>query len=162
MQRNLAIIACGIAVGLMIAAGLWAAPSKAYSPLDRIFYWSFVVFAVGLAELFVLLVVLTIRGKLDLTQVFKDKEQIQPDGKDTIEKLKQATVSLSRLQAFLWTLVVMIVFFHAAATHPGEGIPTIPPEILLVMGISGAVYLAGKHLSVQNAAPPPPADGGDK
>ncbi len=148
---NWMVVPCVVAVGVMVAAGIWATPEKSMSALDRIFFWSFVVFAIGLAELFVVLIVLTILGKLQLTQVFRDKEHL---------KVKEATLSLSRLQAFLWTLVVMTVFFHSAATHPGEGIPTIPPEILLLMGISGAVYLAGKHLSVQNAAPPSAAKGG--
>ena len=126
IQLRWTVAGCVVAVGLMVLAGLWGAPRTIQSPLDRIFYWSFVVFAVGLAELFVLLIVLTILGRLDLTQVFRDKEHLKLSAK--AETLKQATVSLSRLQAFLWTLVVMTVFLHSAATHPADGIPTVPPR----------------------------------
>jgi hypothetical protein len=49
----------------------------------------------------------------------------------------------------MWTLVVMTVYFHAAVTKPGRDIPTLPPEMLLVMGISAAVYLAGKEANVR-------------
>jgi hypothetical protein len=152
-----AVAASVTAVAIMLVAGVWASPAAGSSPLDRVFFWSFVVFAVGLSELFVLLVVMAIRGHVDLTQVFRDKERVKtPHGASAWER---TTLSLSRLQAFLWTLVVMTVFFHRAVRHPEAGIPTIPPEMLLAMGISGAVYLAGKHLSVQHATQELPDEG---
>lgn len=53
----------------------------------------------------------------------------------------------------LWTLIVMIVYFHEAVSRePGSGLPTIPPELLTVMGISGAVYLTSKQMDRKKGA----------
>jgi hypothetical protein len=150
---------------LMIGfVAVWADPGKARaSPVERIFLWTFLIFSVGLAELFLLFVGLTILGRIDLTKAFEDKDRDATEGAlpARSEARLGAVVSLSRLQAFLWTLIVMCVFFHAAV-KAGGAIPTIPPELLLVMGISGAVYLAGKEVNVRGsdsgqARPPPPA-----
>ena len=129
---------------------------------DRILFCSFVVFAVGLAELFLLLIALAVLGKIQLAAVFQDKENLPLDAggsKDQESRFVRAvagrgTVSLSRLQAFLWTLVVMTTYFHRAVTHQGEGLPSIPADLLLVMGISSAVYLTSKQMGVQRQMAP--------
>jgi hypothetical protein len=171
------------AVGLMLAVGAKADPGTG-KLADRILIWAFVVFAVGLSELFVLFVVSAIRGRIDLTRVFLDKlvdvppaqaseapisaPALPPAGSSSAiepadpgaEKQpppprahpsgggedSKPTVSLSRLQAFAWTLVVMIVYFHRVVTNETGELPAIPPELLMVMGISGAVYLTSKEM----------------
>jgi hypothetical protein len=55
------------------------------------------------------------------------------------------------MQAFLWTLVIMVVWFHKAVLDGHGELPAMPSELLLVMGISGAVYLAGKELATRDA-----------
>ena len=155
------------AVGLMLAVGAKADPGgKEF--VDRILIWAFVVFTVGLSELFLLFVVAAILGRIDLSQAFLDKSLEQPqtpvsttvtdtDAPTAAEAIPvdpaapagpaAAGVSLSRLQAFAWTLVVMIVYFHRVVASRGSGeLPTIPAELLMVMGISGAVYLTSKQM----------------
>jgi hypothetical protein len=62
----------------------------------------------------------------------------------------------------MWTLIVMIVYFHQAVSNQQSTLPSLPPELLMVMGISGAVYLASKGISTAKAAKPPepPEPGG--
>ncbi|HET9233942.1 MAG TPA: hypothetical protein VFP10_07375 [Candidatus Eisenbacteria bacterium] len=126
-------------LGSMFLFGNYADPGAKYSFVDRVLTWTFVVFAVGSAELFVLLVILSIMGRLDIADAFRDK--IGTDAG------KSPAVSLSRLQAFLWTLLVMIVFFHRVVKNGSENLPTIPVELLMVMGISSAVYLTSKEMN---------------
>jgi hypothetical protein len=119
---------------------------------DKVLFGSFVVFAVGLAELFLLLIALTVMGRINLARAFQDKRDL-PDSKDDSEAARyvravvgRGSVSLSRLQAFLWTLVVLTTYFHRAVTDQSDQLPSIPPDLLLVMGISGAVYLTSKQI----------------
>jgi hypothetical protein len=75
----------------------------------------------------------------------------QPDATAAVSKF---TVSLSRLQAFMRTLVIMIVYFHrVVANKEASTSPVLPPELLMVIGISGAVYLTSKQMDLP-AAPP--------
>jgi len=164
-------IAVVFALGVMMAAILWTESSfPTGTPVDRIFRWSFVVFSVGFGELFVSFVVLTILGRIDLARAMEDKDGSAaappPPPAERAARpffasmLGRAPVSLSRLQAFIWTLVIVTSYFYKVASRPGEALPTIPAELLLVMGISGAVYLAGKQTSVSpNPATDPAADG---
>ncbi len=143
--RNVRLALIGLGIALMALVCWWLDPGTRSSALDRIFLWTFAVFCVGFAELFVFFIAISILGIIDLPKVFEHKEGPPP-------KSKPSSVSLSRLQAVFWTIVVLLVFFHAAVTQPDGVIPTLPPELLLVMGISGAVYVAGKHLSVQKGS----------
>lgn len=147
---------------IMLAAAWWADPCRNVAecdaaPVDRIFIWSFAIFSAGLALLFILFVGLTITGTINLPKAFQDKSattfdsDVVPDldaqaGSSAPTKESKA-VSLSRLQAFMWTLVIMTVYFHEAITYAGEGLPRLPSELLMVMGISSAVYLASKQMS---------------
>jgi hypothetical protein len=126
-------------LGIVIAE-IWADPGGNASSVDRIFSGAFVAFTVGLVELFLAMIALVILGKIDLPKVFQDKE-------GPVE----GAVSLGRMQAFLWTLVIMAVYFHKAVLEGHGELPVMPSELLLVMGISGAVYLAGKELSTRDA-----------
>lgn len=148
-------------VGSMIAFGVSADPHSG-TFTDRVLVWAFVVFVVGLAELFVLLVVSSVLGKIDLTRAFFEKgaEADAADEAKDDEKAPKGEVSLSRLQSFLWTLVVMIIYFYEVVKSVGKdrGLPTIPVELLMVMGISGAVYLTSKGMSQRPATPPPPPE----
>lgn len=142
----------------VVAAELWADPGRGASSVDRIFSGAFVAFAVGLVELFLALIGLVILGKIDLPKVFQDKDgQLgMEEGKDGEPMFVRAVagkgaVSLSRLQAFLWTLVIMVIYFHKAVSDGHGELPAMPSDLLLVMGISGAVYLAGKDLATRDA-----------
>lgn len=139
-----------IIVGMLLSmfvVGVKADPGVKAAVADRILSWSFVVFSVGLAELFVLFVLLAVMGKVDLAQAFQDKQDNQQDKQGAASGRSKAPVSLARLQAFLWTLVVMTVYFHRVVKSEGGDLPTIPPELLMVMGISSAVYLASKGIT---------------
>jgi len=163
-------------LGSMVFFGFKADPGKGAEFADRILSWSFVVFSVGLAELFVLFVVLAVLGRIDLPQAFYEKvfesesDESTADQNDgdaatprkarvrqggTSRKAGSPAVSLSRLQAFMWTLVIMTVYFHRVVKDQDNGLPTLPPELLMVMGISGAVYLASKGMTVSRTKPPP-------
>jgi len=188
-----------VMLGSMLYFGHASDPGKTAVFADRILAWSFAVFAVGLAELFVLFVVLSVLGKIDLAQAFYDKapddapaepaaegsaddaeepvndpEQPEaPQGKAALDNNAPAPpppkkeaepanapetppVSLSRLQAFMWTLVVMTIYFHRVVKDGANGIPPIPPELLMVMGISGATYLISKNIDATPPAKPKP------
>jgi len=191
-----------VMLGSMLYFGHASDPGKNAVFADRILAWSFAVFAVGLAELFVLFVVLSVLGKIDLAQAFYDKDPgaappeppveepaedaeapiqdpQQPDdaeGKPAADNKVSAllppkapkndpqsanapetpSVSLSRLQAFMWTLVVMTIYFHRVVKDGANGIPPIPPELLMVMGISGATYLISKNINAATPAKPKP------
>lgn len=119
--------------------------------VDRVLIGSFTFFTAGLALLFALFVVLTIIGRINLPRAFEDKPA---DDSDT-RRFPKGSVSLSRLQSFLWTLVVMTVYFHRVVTNKTGELPTIPPELLMVMGISGAVYLVSKEISKPKIPSPP-------
>jgi hypothetical protein len=49
----------------------------------------------------------------------------------------------------------MTIYFHRVVKDGGNSIPPIPPELLMVMGISGATYLISK--SINATAPAAPA-----
>jgi hypothetical protein len=125
-----------VCTGAIVAAGLWADPG-AKKEVDRVMFWTFIIFSVGLAELFLLFIGLAIFGSVDLTTLFQDKSHGTGAG----------SLSLARLQAFLWTLIVLVTYFHEAVTDNRPGLPTIPSELILVMGISGATYLASKQIA---------------
>jgi hypothetical protein len=163
-------IGVAVALGLMAAAIWWVEASFPIgTPLDHIFRWSFVIFSVGFAELFISFVVLTILGRIDLARAFEDKDgtgsapepPVDGGARPYFASMRgRGAVSLSRLQAFLWTLVIVTSYFYKVASRPSDGLPSIPAELLLVMGISGAVYLAGKQTSVTANPPanPPPGN----
>jgi len=148
-------VLCAVCVLLMAVAGWWVDRGATGSHVDRLLRWSFVVFAVGLGELFILLVSLCVLGRIDLAKIFEDKDDLvdSPDDKDSRflrAVAGRGPVSLSRLQALLWTLIVMITYFYRAVTYAGDGLPPIPSELLLVMGISSAVYLTSKQIARTN------------
>lgn len=155
--KSVQALAEGAAKGVIILAMLvsmvwfgWIADPSRENPAvafaDRILSWSFVVFSVGLAELFVLLVVLTVLGKVDLPSTFFDKEPDPAKTSALSSRLAAPAISLSRLQAFMWTLVVMTAYFHRVVKDGSGSLPAIPPELLMVMGISGATYLISKNI----------------
>lgn len=110
---------------------------KGVTIFDRILLSSFVVFVSGFAVLLVLFVVMTILGRINLAQALEDKAPTSPN----------QGISLARLQAFLWTLVILTTYFYQAVSHRGEGLPAVPSDLLMVMGISSAVYLTSKNMN---------------
>jgi hypothetical protein len=197
----LAGMGCGIWVAdSALATSAGGGEAQPLHPLDRILMWAFVIFVVGLAELFVLLVLLAVFGRIDLGSMFREKEAAGPTrqapalpspaggqsgdialqsdqdggknegGSASNERSAGAagpstppsaeppyvatvtsSVSLSRLQAFLWTLIVLVIYFHEAVRRKLdglEGLPEVPPDLLLVMGISGALYLTSRQMTV--------------
>jgi len=58
-------------------------------------------------------------------------------------------VSLSRIQAILWSLMIMFSWIHSVLLL-GE-MPKLPTEALILMGLTGATYLGAKSLA--NPAP---------
>jgi hypothetical protein len=131
---------------------LWMDPTDTtVTRADRVLHWAYAVFAIGFAELFLFIVLMAFMGRLRLLEAISDK---QPDD-------GRPVASLSRLQALLWTLVIITLYLHEAVTRgPDEGLPEMPSELLLVMGISGSVYLASKHMGNRPPPPPPPPPGG--
>jgi hypothetical protein len=147
-----------LAIAGIVVAEIWADPGANASSVDRIFSGAFVAFAVGFVELFIAMIALVILGRIDLPKVFQDKDGPvavgdNPDGEPVFVHAVagKGAVSLSRMQAFLWTLVIMVVWFHKAVLDGHGELPAMPSELLLVMGISGAVYLAGKELATRDA-----------
>ena len=57
------------------------------------------------------------------------------------------TLSLSKLQMFLWTLVLIFAWLFRLVKHPGE-FPELPNQALLLMGLSGAAYLGAKQQGI--------------
>ena len=55
-------------------------------------------------------------------------------------------LSLSRVQALLWTSVIVFAWLYKLVLDPGE-FPALPAQALLLMGISGATYLGAKSIS---------------
>lgn len=58
----------------------------------------------------------------------------------------------------------MVIYFHEAVTKSSDGLPKIPSDVLLLMGMSSAVYLTGKDIGTKASAPQdgppnPPAPG---
>jgi hypothetical protein len=134
----------------MVVIGVLTDPGSRVGPVNRLFFWTFVAFSVGLVELFVLFISLAITGRIDLPKVFQDKEA--PGALDSESVTK--SVSLARLQAFLWTLVVMCIYFHQAVVNGKDELPPVPPTLLMVMGISSAVYLTSKQMGSSNKQAP--------
>jgi hypothetical protein len=139
--------AVGLCIAGIVAVGLWAVPGDELTALDRVYYWIFVAFAVGLAELFLLFMGLAVLGKIDLIGALSDKGD-QEESSSGI-----ARISFARLQAFLWTLIILIAYFHKAVIHEGPGLPDLNSNLILVMGVSGAVYLFSKQQAASAPAP---------
>lgn len=55
-------------------------------------------------------------------------------------------VSLSRLQALLWTAIITFAWLYRLMLDPAE-FPTVPTQALVLMGISGATYLGAKSMT---------------
>jgi hypothetical protein len=146
--RVLVFLAC---IAGIVGVGLWAEKGAA-DETERIVYWTFIIFSVGIAELFLLFLCLCVFGQVDLMSAFHDKDDGAGDqGAVDPSKPPHPSISLSRLQAFLWTLIILVTYFHEAVTDDEPGLPSIPPELLLVMGISGTMYLASKQISANKA-----------
>lgn len=76
-QRN---AAAAVVVAGILAACFASHPDPAMGALDRVFFFSFVTFATGLAEIFVLFLVMAILGKVDLARAFQDKHNLTTEG----------------------------------------------------------------------------------
>ena len=108
----------------------------------------FVLYAAGLASLFFWLVYRTYRGEIDLLSAI---EAHKPEN----------GVSLSKLQIFLWTIVLVFAWLYQLALDPGE-FPELPSQALVLLGLSGATYLGVKQIDANKAEAealrkPPPA-----
>src|SRR5262245_24883223 len=73
----ISVMLAGIAVVGVLSGGL-----ERRSSTNFVFFWCFVIFTVGLAELFLLFLWLTVLGKIDLKQAFQDKELLKPGESD--------------------------------------------------------------------------------
>src|SRR6266851_2034799 len=70
-------------------------------------------------------------------------------GKITLYKLlsePNGDASLSRLQFLIFTFVIALSFFLIVAGHAPPVFPSIPPEVLTLLGISGSSYLVSKAI----------------
>jgi uncharacterized BrkB/YihY/UPF0761 family membrane protein len=77
-----------------------------------------------------------VKGKIDLSKLISEKD------------VKAA--SLSRFQFLIFTFVIaMSLFIVVMGDSPPRFPETIPPEVLALLGISGASYVVSK--SVQNS-----------
>jgi hypothetical protein len=142
--------------GMALAVHAVEAPEGA-AALDRVLLYAFVAFVVGLGELFLLLILLALYNRINLAAALQDKAHAPHDEDDSSHKGDNPggassapppklgkSVSLSRLQALLWTLVLLVLYFHEAVQRRFEGrdgLPTVSADMLLLMGLSSAVYL---------------------
>jgi hypothetical protein len=92
----------------------------------------FVLYSAGLASLFFWLVYRTYKGEIDLLSAIAAHK---PDG----------GVSLSKLQIFLWTIVLVFAWLYQLALEPGK-FPELPSQALVLLGLSGATYLGVKQI----------------
>jgi hypothetical protein len=105
----------------------------------------FVLYAAGLASLFFWLVYRTYKKEIDLLSAIETQK---PTG----------GVSLSKLQIFLWTLVLVFAWLYQLALEPGK-FPELPSQALVLLGLSGATYIGVKQIDAKREAesrPTPP------
>lgn len=101
----------------------------------------FSLYSLGLLVMFVWTVVSVAKGRIKVfTAVSSSKSVKHPAPAEE----EDGSVSLSRLQMFLWTLVMIFAWLFQLVKHPGE-FPELPNQALLLMGISGAAYLGAKQ-----------------
>ena len=98
----------------------------------------FVLYAAGLASLFFWLVYRTYKGEIDLLSAITSRKP-------------GSGVSLSKLQIFLWTLVLVFAWLYQLALEPGK-FPELPSQALVLLGLSGATYLGVKQVDARRAA----------
>lgn len=146
-------------LGIVTLCVVWADQGPPPDELDasaaaawtvtRIFGLTFAAFCGGLISLFMYLVIRTVVGELDLAAALRDKAE---GAKGT------GGISLGRVQAFMWTLIVMTAYFHEVVSDQKTGLPEVPPSLLAVMGISGALYVTSKTLGNRGGSSPPPTE----
>ncbi len=97
----------------------------------------FVLYAAGLASLFFWLVYRTYKGDIDLLSAIATSKPTNG-------------VSLSKLQIFLWTIVLVFAWLYQLALDPGE-FPELPNQALVLLGLSGATYIGVKQIDTRRA-----------
>lgn len=136
-----------LAAGTLAMLGVvaWLTTQDKDSWIDWLFVASFAIFAGGFGVLFLYFVYQVIVGKISIHTALLEHTRAPKDG--------EVRISFSRLQAFLWTLVILVVYFHRAVQS--HELPTLPPELLAVMGISAATYLGSKQITKAQTATAP-------
>ncbi|HYL06341.1 MAG TPA: hypothetical protein VE075_09895 [Thermoanaerobaculia bacterium] len=65
--------------------------------------------------------------------------------------------SMSRFQLLIFTFVISLSLFLVIVANGAKSFPTIPSEVLLLLGISASTYAVGK--GIQASGPPSGGDG---
>ena len=88
--------------------------------------WAVAIFA---AILGIVILVYIITGKIDLKYVISEED---------------GSASLSRFQFLIFTFVIALSLLLVIVSQNPPGFPTIPPEIFILLGISGGTYVISK------------------
>lgn len=104
----------------------------------------FSLYSLGLLVMFVWTVVSVAKGRIKVFTAVASSKSVKQRSAAEEEDEEDGSVSLSRLQMFLWTLVMIFAWLFQLVKHPGE-FPELPNQALLLMGISGAAYLGAKQ-----------------
>lgn len=100
--------------------------------IDRVAFVMFGFYSLGLVIMLIWTVVQVARGKVELSATLQGVHSGD-------------AISLSKLQMFIWTLVMVFAWLFRMVRDPAT-FPVLPNQALLLMGISGATYLAAKQM----------------
>jgi hypothetical protein len=143
--------------GVFVLAGLAPIIMVIYFALFRTLTMEYLLLVVG-AELSVLLFLfgLIVLYALATDQIRIDKLISEPSG----------DASISRFQLLVFTFMIALSFVLLLFTSPTKGFPTIPNDVLILLGISTGTYgvgkglqVAGKMVSDSSSQPPAGQDG---
>lgn len=125
--------------GVFVLAGLAPIIMVIYFALFRTLTMEYLLLVVG-AELSVLLFLfgLIVLYALATDQIRIDKLISEPSG----------DASISRFQLLVFTFMIALSFVLLLFTSPMKGFPTIPNDVLILLGISTGTYGVGKGLQV--------------
>jgi len=112
----------------------------------------FGLYSLGLLVMFAWTVTSVYKGKIRVFTAVASRSSARATPKAKGDEDKEGggddgTLSLSKLQMFLWTLVMIFAWLFQLVKHPGV-FPVLPNQALLLMGISGAAYLGAKHQGI--------------
>ena len=107
--------------------------------IDYIAFGTFVVFCAALVALFLWLVIQVFLGKVQIFSVLSSRRKKGDTG----------AVSLSKLQMFIWTVVMVFGWLYLLVREPGT-FPELPNQALMLMGISVGGYLGAKQISASS------------
>jgi NADH:ubiquinone oxidoreductase subunit 6 (subunit J) len=88
--------------------------------------------AIFLGALGIIILIYIINGKIDLSKLISEKD---------------GSASLSRFQFLIFTFVIAVSLLIIVVSQEPPNFPsTIPPEIFILLGISGGTYVISKGI----------------